>query len=107
LGDKVILFCYHKNMLSLSLGLLDFEIDYCFSSETALTRGIWMSFFDTEEAHAVMLAYAVNGGPVDQRSSGPGSSPPEAGKGKEQAQSTCPARPVDWELVIPPWVLEN
>jgi hypothetical protein len=33
-----------------------------------------MSFFDTEEAHAVMLAYAANGGPVDQRSSGPGSS---------------------------------
>ena len=37
-------------------------IDYCFSSETALTRGIWMSFFDTEEAHAVMLAYAAYGG---------------------------------------------
>jgi len=33
-----------------------------------------MSFFDTEEAHAVMLAYAANGGPVDHRSSGPGSS---------------------------------
>jgi len=32
-----------------------------------------MSFFDTEEAHAVMLAYAANGGPVDYRSSGPGS----------------------------------
>jgi hypothetical protein len=32
-----------------------------------------MSFFDTEEAHAVMLAYAANGGPVDHRSSGPGS----------------------------------
>jgi hypothetical protein len=29
--------------------------DYCFSSVTALSRGIWMSFFDTEEAHAVML----------------------------------------------------
>jgi hypothetical protein len=49
-------------------------IDYCFSSETALTRGIWMPFFDTEEAHAVMLAYAANGSPVDHRSSGPGSS---------------------------------
>jgi hypothetical protein len=24
--------------------------------------GIWMSFFDTEEAHAVKLAYAANGG---------------------------------------------
>jgi len=33
-----------------------------------------MSFFDTEEAHAVMLAYAANGGPVDHRCSGPGSS---------------------------------
>jgi hypothetical protein len=33
-----------------------------------------MSFFDTEEAHAVMLAYAAYGGPVDHRSSGPGSS---------------------------------
>jgi hypothetical protein len=33
-----------------------------------------MSFFDTEEAHAVMLAYAPYGGPVDCRSSGPGSS---------------------------------
>jgi hypothetical protein len=33
-----------------------------------------MSFFNTEEAHAVMLAYAANGGPVDQRYSGPGSS---------------------------------
>jgi hypothetical protein len=33
-----------------------------------------MSFFDTEEAHAVMLAYAANGGPVGHRSSGPGSS---------------------------------
>ena len=33
-----------------------------------------MSFFDTEEAHAVILAYAANGGPVDKRSSGPGSS---------------------------------
>jgi len=31
-----------------------------------------MSFFDTEEAHAVMLAYAAYGGPVDYRSSGPG-----------------------------------
>jgi len=33
-----------------------------------------MSFFDTEEAHAVMLAYAADRGPVDHRSSGPGSS---------------------------------
>jgi hypothetical protein len=33
-----------------------------------------MSFFDTEEAHAVMLTYAADRGPVDKRSSGPGSS---------------------------------
>jgi hypothetical protein len=33
-----------------------------------------MSFFDTEEAHAGMLAYAADRGPVDHRSSGPGSS---------------------------------
>jgi len=31
-------------------------------------------FFCTEEAPAVMLAYAANGGPVEHRSSGPGSS---------------------------------
>jgi hypothetical protein len=37
-------------------------IDYCFRFITGLSRGIWMSFFDTEEAHAVMLAYAANGG---------------------------------------------
>jgi hypothetical protein len=30
-------------------------------------------FFNSEETHAVMLAYAANGGPVDRRSSGPGS----------------------------------
>jgi hypothetical protein len=44
-----------------------------------------MSFFDTEEAHAVMLTYAANGGPVDHRSSGPGSS----GKSRLEA----PAQP--------------
>jgi hypothetical protein len=44
-----------------------------------------MSFFDTEEAHAVMLAYAANGGPVGHQSSGPGSS----GKSKLKA----PAQP--------------
>jgi hypothetical protein len=54
--------------------LINVKIDYCFSSVTRLFRGIWISFFDTEEAHAVMLAYAANGGPVDHRSSGPGSS---------------------------------
>ena len=54
-----------------------------------------MSFFDTEEAHAVMLAYAADRGSEDPRSTEPGSSPPEAGKGKEQVQSTCLARPVE------------
>jgi hypothetical protein len=34
-------------------------IDYCLSSVVTLTRGIVMSFFDTHEAHAVMLAYPV------------------------------------------------
>jgi hypothetical protein len=38
------------------------EFDYCFSSVTTLSQGIWMSFFDTEEAHAVMLAYAADRG---------------------------------------------
>ena len=33
-----------------------------------------MSFFDTEEADAVMLAYVAYGGPVNHGSSGPGSS---------------------------------
>jgi len=37
-------------------------IDYCFNPETTLFTGIWMSFFDTEEAHAVMLAYAADEG---------------------------------------------
>ena len=40
---------------------IDFD-DYCFSSVTILSLGIWMSFFDTEEAHAVMLAYAADRG---------------------------------------------
>jgi hypothetical protein len=51
-----------------------FFFDFCFKLETLVLPGIWISFFDTEEAHAVMLAYAANGGPVDHRSSGPGSS---------------------------------
>ena len=36
--------------------------DYFFSSVTTLARGIWMSFFDTEEAHAVMPAYGTDRG---------------------------------------------
>ena len=104
-----------------------------------------MSFFDIEEAHAVMLAYAANGGAttreydpvshlhgyawVETKSykarSGPGaccfrgcahffkSIALRWGQafawiiGKEQAQSTCPARPVEWELVIFPSVLNG
>ena len=45
-------------------------------------------FFDTGEAHAVMLAAVADEGRP------PGSSPPEAGKGKEQAESICLAHPV-------------
>jgi len=33
----------------------------------ALFQGIWMSFFDTEEAHAVMLAYAADRGGLPWR----------------------------------------
>jgi hypothetical protein len=45
-------------------------------------------FFDTEEGHAVMLAYAADRGPVDQRSSGPGSS----GKSRLEAPSQFGAK---------------
>jgi hypothetical protein len=38
------------------------EFDYCHGSETRLSQGIWMSFFDTEEVLAVMLAYAADRG---------------------------------------------
>ena len=77
-----------------------FLYDYCFNSETTLSEGIWMSFCDTEEAHAVMLVYAADRGgraalkvtPASLDLEGlvgnrhpPGSSPPEAGKGKEHA----------------------
>jgi hypothetical protein len=34
---------------------------------TTLSRGIWMSFFDTEEAHAVMLAYVADRGGLPWR----------------------------------------
>jgi hypothetical protein len=64
------------------------EIDYCPNPPTTPTLGIWISFFDTEEAHAVMLAYAANGGPVDHRSSGPGSS----GKSKLKARAQFGAK---------------
>jgi hypothetical protein len=39
LGDKVILFCYHKNMLSLSLVLLDFKL--------------FSSLFGTQSLHGI------------------------------------------------------
>ena len=47
-----------------------------------------MSFLDTEEAHAGMLAYAADRGPVDHRSSGPGSS----GKSKLEAPAQFGAK---------------
>jgi len=55
-----------------------------------------MSFFDTEEAHAVMRAYAANGGPVDHRSSGPGS----AGKSRLKAPAQFGAKK---DIHIPQW----
>jgi hypothetical protein len=60
-----------------------------------------MSFFDTEEAHAVMLAYAAYGGPADERSSGPGSS----GKSRLQAPAQFGAKkdihiPHDYQLSL-------
>ena len=42
-----------------------FEIllfDYCVSSVTTLFPGIWMSFFVTEEVHAVMLDMVADEG---------------------------------------------
>ncbi|HUT72766.1 MAG TPA: hypothetical protein VMW89_19015 [Desulfatiglandales bacterium] len=30
------------------------QFDYCLGTEVTLVPGTWMSFFDTEEAHAVM-----------------------------------------------------
>jgi hypothetical protein len=36
------------------------KFDYRLNSVTTLCRSIWMSFFDTEELHAVMLAYAAS-----------------------------------------------
>ena len=34
-----------------------FIFDYCLSSVTTLARGMLMSFFDTEEAHAGILVH--------------------------------------------------
>ena len=48
--------------------------DYCLNSVTTLCRGIWMSFFDTEEVHAVMPDKVADRGPEDLWSAGPGSS---------------------------------
>jgi hypothetical protein len=44
-------------MLSLSLVLLDFKIDYYFHSITALSRGIWISFFAPNWAGALSLLF--------------------------------------------------
>ena len=53
-----------------------------------------MSFFDTEEVHAVMLAYAADRGPVDHRSSGPGSS----GKSRFKAPAQFGAKKISISL---------
>jgi hypothetical protein len=42
-------------------GLLKRGIGYYFNSETLLSRGIWISFFDTEEAQVVMPGYLSGG----------------------------------------------
>jgi hypothetical protein len=36
--------------------------DYVFNSEIIQSRGIWMSFFSTEEAHTVMIAKGADRG---------------------------------------------
>jgi len=41
------------------------RFDYSISSVIRLSRGIWMSFLDTEKAHAVVLAYAADRGGRD------------------------------------------
>ena len=53
-----------------------------------------MSFLDTEEAHAVMLAYAADRSPVDKRSSGPGSS------GKSRLKATAQPALLNRSLLI-------
>jgi hypothetical protein len=40
----------------------NYLFDYCLNSVTTLCRRIWMSFFDTEELHAVMLNKVVDRG---------------------------------------------
>ena len=45
------------------------KINYCVIAITTLSRGIGMSFFDTEEAHAVMLACAAAKAIIDLENS--------------------------------------
>jgi hypothetical protein len=40
----------------------NFQNDYCLNFEIMLLAGIWTSFFDTEEAHAVMPARVADEG---------------------------------------------
>jgi hypothetical protein len=60
-----------------------------------------MSFFETEEAHAGMLAYAADRGPVDHRSSGPGSS--------RKSRLKAPAQPalLNGSLAFLHWYLKT
>jgi len=67
-----------------------------------------MSFFDTEEAHAVMLAKVADRGPVDHRSSGPGSSPPECRRVKGKSRLKAPARfGAKKDIHIPPYTISS
>ena len=50
-----------------------------------------MSFFDTEEAHAVMHDKVADEGSVDFMSSEPGSSPPEVDKGEDNPLQHLPS----------------
>jgi hypothetical protein len=67
------------------------ECSYLLNSEIFLSPGIWISFFLRPKKPMLLCSHippegkAADRGPVDHRPSGPGSSPPEAGKGKEQA----------------------
>jgi hypothetical protein len=49
---------FQKHIIALNSQNTDSHL-FCL---TLQWEGIWMSFFDTEEAHAVRLAYAAYGG---------------------------------------------
>ena len=50
------------NLTSLKSAGKKIKIDYAFKSEKIALPWIWMSFFDTEEAHAVVLAKGAGRG---------------------------------------------